>query len=58
MDWMPGVKIHLQRQSGRAVGKVAWGFFEPYQLPTVGRNEMTGAELADWYIWYGYGYKP
>jgi hypothetical protein len=23
MDWMPGVKIHLQRQSGRAVGKVA-----------------------------------
>jgi hypothetical protein len=29
--------------------------FEPYQLATVGaRNEITGAELQDWNIWYGY----
>ena len=32
--------------------------FKPYQLPTVGRNEITGAELEEWYIWFGYGDEP
>ena len=56
MDWMPRVKIRLQWQSGRAGGNVAWGYFKLYLLPTVGRNEMTGAEIVDLYIWLGDGH--
>ena len=51
-NWMPGVKTRLQCQYVRTVGNVAWGYFEPYWLPPVCRNEMTGAELVDWHIWY------
>ena len=50
-----GVKIRLKWQYGKIGEKVASEYFELYWLPTVGRNEMTGAELVNWYFWYRYG---
>jgi hypothetical protein len=52
------VKIRLQWQSWRTGGTVAWGYFEPYWLSTGVRHEMTGAELEDWYIGFGYADGP
>ena len=49
--WMHGVKIRLQWQSGRTGGNVVWGYFEPYWLPTVGRDDQCWTGVLVYWFW-------
>ena len=58
IKWIIGVKIPFTVTVLKNWRKGCLRNFEPYWLSTGVRHEMTGAELEDWYIDFGYADGP